>query len=217
MKCLLCESPDAASFKVVKKPEYSYFHCAECDLIFMDPAQRLSPPEEKVRYDMHENQDQAGYRAFLEPLVKYIEEHKLVQNHENARALDFGCGPTAFFGHLLTLRGFDVTNYDLFYQPNQDCFTRNYHLISSTEVWEHLHEPRKDIHRLVSHVKPGGILAVMTSGHKGEAAFHDWHYRRDPTHVSFFSEKTMKWVAKTFNLELVTQRSPYWVFKRPSV
>ncbi len=214
MNCLLCHSSNAAPFKVVKKPERSYFHCAECDLIFLNPAERLSAIEEKERYDQHESADQAGYRAFLEPLIKHIEEHKLVQGNPEAKALDYGCGPSAFFGSLLELRGFQVTNYDLFYKPNQDCFARKYHLVTSTEVWEHFHEPRKEIERLVNLVKTKGILAVMTSGHKGEAVFHDWYYRRDLTHVTFFSEKTMQWVAKFFGLELVTQRSPYWVFRK---
>ena len=29
--------------------------------------------------------------------------------------------------------------------------------------------------------------------------FLDWHYNRDPTHLSFYSHKTMNWIAKKFN------------------
>ncbi|WP_041577285.1 class I SAM-dependent methyltransferase [Bdellovibrio bacteriovorus] len=216
MNCLLCHSPHSAPFKVDKKPVRSYFHCAECDLIFMDPAERLGPQEEKARYDEHDNSPTPAYLAFFEPLISGIEQHFKAAGVMNQplTSLDFGCGPTAVLSQLLTMRGFKTHDYDLYYRPNQDELRKTYHLVTSTEVWEHLYSPRTEIERMLRLLKPGGLLGVMTSGHRGEAVFHDWHYRRDTTHVVFFSEQTMNWIAQTYKMQLIKSRSPYWIFQK---
>lgn len=183
----------------------------------MNPAERLSSEQEKARYDFHQNEDMKGYQAFLAPLVKDVLD--FAQNShiepQKMHVLDYGCGPTAFLSALFEHKSIQVTNYDIFYRPDQDSLRRNYHVVTSTEVWEHFHNPREEITKLVRMVRNGGLLAVMTSSHKGEAAFHDWHYRRDLTHVVFYSEKTMKWIAENFKLNLVKSRSPYWIFQKP--
>ncbi|MBO9668342.1 MAG: class I SAM-dependent methyltransferase [Bdellovibrio sp.] len=216
MKCLLCESPNPAPFKVIRKPERGYYHCDTCDLIFMAPTERMTPVDEKARYDLHQNEDQAGYRAFLEPLAKDVDQfvEKTGRQTRDISILDFGCGPTAFLGANFIAKGYQVTNYDLYYFPDQDALRKSYHVVTSTEVWEHLYEPRAEIERQLRILKTGGILAVMTSAHKGEAHFHDWHYRRDMTHVTFFSEKTMQWLADHFKLQILKSKSPYWVFQK---
>ncbi|UYL09388.1 class I SAM-dependent methyltransferase [Bdellovibrio sp. SKB1291214] len=216
MKCVLCENPDSARFKVIKKPERSYYHCNSCDLIFMAPEDRMSAIDEKARYDQHQNEDQAGYRAFLAPLMKDVEEYtaKSGKSSNDMHLLDYGCGPTAFLGACFVSKDYQVTNYDLYYQPDQDALKKSYNIVTSTEVWEHFHNPKIDIETQLRTLKPGGLLAVMTSAHKGEAHFHDWHYRRDVSHVSFFSDKTMQWFAQKYNMKTVKAKSPYWVFKK---
>jgi hypothetical protein len=181
----------------------------------MNPAERLSALDEKQRYDLHQN-DSAGHRVFFEPLIKHIEEF-FKHTERPLLSLDYGCGPVPVLSSLLLQKGFQPANYDLFYCPDQDQLRKTYHLVTSTEVWEHYHDPRADIERSLKCLKMGGLLAVMTSSHKGEASFHDWHYRRDLTHTTFFSEKTMKWISQHFRLKAVVSKSPYWIFqKEPS-
>lgn len=216
MKCILCQTSHSAPFKVDKKPLRSYFHCAECDLIFLNPAERLAPQEEKTRYDQHDSHGSAGHGAFLEPLVKeidgYISAAKVPR--DTLSVFDFGCGPQPVLSQMFANKGYKTAHYDLYYHPNQDLLRKSYHVITSTEVWEHLYEPRKEIEILMKALKAGGLLGVMTSAHHGEAVFHDWHYRRDTTHVTFFSENTMNWLAKTYRLQIIKARSPYWVFQK---
>lgn len=216
MQCLLCQSPNSNAFKVVKKPERSYFHCEDCDFIFMNPAERLTSEEEKQRYDLHQNEESAGYLAFFDPLIKGVTDHFKAAGVESLAltSLDYGCGPTATLSKLLSAHGFETSNYDAFYFTDTETLKRTYHLITSTEVWEHLHNPKMEIERMLSLLKPGGILAIMTSAHKGEAAFHDWHYRRDLTHVGFFSERSMNWIAERFRLHVVKMKSPYFIFQK---
>jgi len=218
MKCLLCLNPHSAPFKVLKKPERNYYYCAECDLIFMHPEERLSIQEEKSRYDHHENQGSAGHLAFLEPLIKDLHSQFVAAGLSPAQltTLDFGCGPTPALSAVLAAKGYKTFHYDLYYHPDQDLLRRNYHMITSTEVWEHLQNPRLEIERMLRLLKPGGLLGVMTSAHRGEAHFHDWHYRRDLTHIVFYSAKTMEWIARTWNLHVLKAQSPYWIFQKLS-
>jgi len=45
-------------------------------------------------------------------------------------------------------------------------------------------------------VRPGGWLAVMTCFQTDDARFADWHYRRDPTHVVFYRDVTLRHIAQ---------------------
>lgn len=216
MDCILCHSAEAATFKVEKKPERSYFHCMHCDLIFLNPAERLNVDQEKARYDLHTTEDMQGHQAFLAPLVNDVKEMLTTAGVDltQVQLLDYGSGPTAFLSVLFEHQGIHATNYDIFYRPVQEALRRNYNVITSTEVWEHFFHPYEEINQLVHLLKANGLLAIMTSGHKGEAAFHDWYYRRDSTHVSFYSDKTMKWIAQKWGLTLIKAQSPYWIFKK---
>jgi hypothetical protein len=182
----------------------------------MNPEERLSPGEEKARYDLHQNESTSGYLDFLTPLLKDI--HQLVQSQgrlpSQISTLDFGCGPTAFLGSQFFEKGYKSYNYDIFYYPDQELLRKMYDIITSTEVWEHFHQPKQEIERQLRMLKSGGILGVMTSAHKGEAAFHSWHYRRDLTHVCFYSDKTMLWLAQSYNLKMIKSLSPYWIFQK---
>ena len=44
-------------------------------------------------------------------------------------------------------------------------------------------------------LQKGGTLAIMTRFYGVEAPFAQWWYRRDPTHVCFYCEETMRWIA----------------------
>lgn len=216
MKCLLCESSRTTPFAVEKKPARNYFHCDQCDLIFMDPDERLLPEDEKARYDQHQNQDTEGYRQFLAPLIQDIQNYSVMLGKQSAdvKILDYGCGPTAFLGSMLSEVGFKPAKYDPFYFSDQKPLQSSYDVITSTEVWEHFHHPREEIMQLMKILKTFGLLAVMTAGHPGVALFHDWQYRRDLTHVIFFTEKTMRWIADHFGLDLIKAQTPYWVFQK---
>jgi SAM-dependent methyltransferase len=182
----------------------------------MKPEERPLPEEEKARYDLHQNEESSGYRQFLEPLIQDIQNYSLVMSKPppDLKILDYGCGPTAFFSKLLVEHSFKAANYDLFYFPDQNPLQTNYDVISSTEVWEHFHHPNEEITQLTRLLKPFGLLAVMTAEHPGVGLFPDWPYRRDFTHVIFFSARTMSWIAEHFHLDLIKAQTPYWIFQK---
>ncbi len=177
----------------------------------MDPAQRLSVEEESARYRCHQNEASAAYVKFFEPLVAEIEGQRIFGA---SKALDFGCGPGTVLMDLLKQKSWQVTAYDPLFRPHENVLTQEYDLVTCTEVWEHLHEPTQVFKLLQSLLAPGALLAVMTSAPPESNEFASWQYRRDLTHVGFFSAAAMKFIAAKYNWSLIFAKSPYWVFRK---
>ncbi len=75
-----------------------------------------------------------------------------------------------------------------------------YDFITMTEVIEHLHDVRRVLCRLWPLLKDdGGLLVIMTDRVISQDRFHNWHYKNDLTHVSFFSEATFQWLVAEGN------------------
>ncbi len=91
-------------------------------------------------------------------------------------------------GHRMAL-------YDPAFRPDESALTRTYDFITCTEVVEHFHRPAQEFARFDGLLRPGGWLAVMTGFVTAQTDFSRWHYRRDPTHVVFFSQRTFEVLA----------------------
>ncbi|CAN5160524.1 class I SAM-dependent methyltransferase [soil metagenome] len=172
--------------------ERRYFRCPDCALIHLDPAQRLAPGDERARYGMHRNA--AGDPAYIQFLSRLADP--LVRRlHPGARGLDFGCGPAPALASLLTNAGFPCAAYDPFFFPEEEPLSRQYDYVACSEVVEHSYDPAETFALFARLLVPGGVLGVMTRFYGHEKPFGEWWYRRDPTHVCFYDESTMQWVA----------------------
>jgi SAM-dependent methyltransferase len=166
--------------------------CSTCGLVFVPSLFFLSPENEKKRYDMHVNNPaDDGYRMFLLKLVDPVIHSVPADSH----GLDFGSGPEPLLARLLQNQGMQMTCYDPYYRADESIFTRSYDFITACEVVEHLYHPGRELARVYNLLKPGGLLAIMTSLVPGDGSFSSWHYISDPTHVMFFSEESFKWLA----------------------
>jgi len=171
----------------------SYRQCRRCDLVFVPPADRLSPAEEKAHYDLHENDpSDRGYRRFLSRLFEPMRERVPVP----ARGLDFGSGPGPTLSLMFAEAGYDMALYDPYYAADSGVLQGRYDFITASEVAEHLYRPGAVLAQLHGLLRPGGWLGLMTKLICDRAAFATWHYRRDPTHVCFFSSRTLAWWAE---------------------
>lgn len=190
-----------------------YYRCHQCQLIHVPAAFHVNAATEKAIYDLHQNDPlAAGYRSFLNRLV----EPMLERLPSGAEGLDFGCGPGPALASLFAAAGFTCLNYDIYYEPLPSRLERQYEFICSTEVVEHLAAPATVFEQLVSCLKPGGQLGIMTQRWLNLERFKGWNYRNDPTHICFFHEDTFRWLATKFDLELTIFPRDVVIFSKPT-
>ncbi len=179
------------------------FHCPHCELIFKSPACFPDEAAELKKYREHNNSlENEGYVRMFETFIDYTLSHTRTPVR---RVLDFGSGPTPVLAELLRRRGFSVDIYDKYFAPDPLAENARYDLVTSTEVIEHIADPLGVTKMLANRLVPGGTLALMTQFHDNDtAAYLKWWYRRDPTHLCFFTPRTFEIIAEKSGLEIVT-------------
>ena len=70
---------------------------------------------------------------------------------------------------------------------------------------EHLHDPMSELARLWALLKPDGVLGLMTAFRVED--FAGWYYKRDLTHIRFFTPDTFAWIAKELDAQLEIPQS----------
>jgi cyclopropane fatty-acyl-phospholipid synthase-like methyltransferase len=118
---------------------------------------------------------------------------------------------------MLEKAGMRVSLYDIFFYPDPTVLDGRYDFVTCTEVVEHLHHPARTFQRLDSLLAPGGLLAVMTCFQTDDARFANWHYRRDPTHVVFYKQATLEWLAGFHGWQLDVPAKDIALFRKSSV
>jgi len=158
----------------------------------MDPGDRLERAEEREQYDLHEN-DPADprYRKFLSHLSVPLLERVA----PGSQGLDFGCGPGPALAMMLEEAGHRMSVFDPYYDNDPRVLESKYDFLTATEVVEHFHRPGEEFRTMFSLLRPGGWLGVMTSRLSAPEGFASWHYKNDPTHVCFYADATLVWLA----------------------
>ena len=195
--CPLCESKDHS--QIHKDSLREYLSCSDCEFVFVPKSYHLSEANEKLRYDTHNNDPMdVRYRQFLsqltEPLLKKIPD--------DSYGLDFGSGPGPTLSLMLQEKGHQLEIYDKFYSPNEHIFNQQFDFITATEVIEHLRDPKFELRRLASILKIGGYLSLMTHLLTQEIDFSNWYYKNDPSHIGFFNQKSLNYVAEELGFEI---------------
>ncbi|WP_026757855.1 class I SAM-dependent methyltransferase [Sediminimonas qiaohouensis] len=189
--CPVCD--DAGCRQFGQYDGITYHRCGTCAATFRDPGQLLSPDQEHAQYLLHENAvDDPGYRRFL----SRVSDPLLQRVAPGACGLDYGCGPGPALAAMLREAGHQVALYDPFFAPDAAVLSQTYDFVTCTEVVEHFHAPAAEFDRMGAMLRPGGWLAVMTCFQTEDAAFGNWHYRKDPTHVVFYREETLRHIAR---------------------
>ncbi|WP_075185166.1 class I SAM-dependent methyltransferase [Teredinibacter haidensis] len=208
--CPLCLSYNNRLFYRNKLRDY--LCCSDCSLVFVPRQFHLSMEKEKAEYDKHENspEDQA-YRNFLNrlvaPMLKFLTVHD--------KGLDFGCGPGPTLSVMFEEEGIDVVNYDQFYALDRTLLQSTYNFITATEVVEHLRNPGVELLALWDILESGGYFGVMTKLVIDQESFSSWHYKNDPTHISFFTHDTLKHLETTWNATLTVVAPDSFIFRKP--
>jgi SAM-dependent methyltransferase len=134
---------------------------------------------------------------------------------QGLRFLDFGCGPgpviAVLLEDMLQASGYfksisaHVDRYDPFFFPDGLNKHHVYDVIAASEVVEHFFDPLSEFERLYGLLRnASGYVSGQIEAKQGcvviqtevvpttDVEFDNWYYRRDPTHVSFFSETAMR-------------------------
>ncbi len=188
--CPVCRAPSPSHF--MRVDERDYYCCGVCEARFLDPSLRPARDEERAQYLLHENDTgDPGYRQFLSKLAGPL----LRKLQGPMRGLDYGCGPGPALAAMMREAGHSMALYDPFFHPDPGPLGGTYDFITCTETAEHFHRPAEEFDRLNHMLRPGGWLGLMTCFQTEDARFGDWHYRKDPTHVVFYREATLRTIA----------------------
>ena len=204
-RCKICQGM-TTSMSDIKK-YLDYYRCKNCGFIYLDDALIVNAKSEKAHYDKHENGfESLGYVEMFEKFIdKAIEPY--FKNIESA--LEFGCGSGPVLAELLRRKGLKVDQYDLYYFPKKVYEGKKYDLITSTEVFEHLKEPITILKTLVNSLNSRGYIIIMTQfPPSGDRDFLDWWYRRDITHISFFTPKSLEIMGNSMGLKCINVIAP---------
>ena len=138
-----------------------------------------------------------GDTGFLEPALQRLRDaHPL-------RILDFGTGQS-LIPEQLRRRGHRVVAVDVAppLRPHPDRLTgvlremalpaRQFDLVYSFQVFEHLPEPVPELEELLRLTRPGGLVAIHTDMEvpEREAGFQEWWYVMPPDHCAFYRHRT---------------------------
>jgi SAM-dependent methyltransferase len=170
-------------------------------LIFVNRQQVLDLAGQEKHYKFHQNDIRAeGYINFLLRLVNPLQERV----SKGAKGLDFGSGPYPMLMELLNEKGYHNTfHYDPLYHPDVSVLTGTYDFILLCEVIEHMVDLRDDLQQIVNLLSQGGLFIISTGMNTSEVNFTTWNYIQDPTHINFFSPKTVEFLDQEFGLELL--------------
>lgn len=209
LSCPLCCATDAYELPVAGK---LYHRCRACELVWLDAAEHLDPAREKAVYDGHDNQvDDPRYRHFLQRAFGEVQRRL----PPPASGLDFGCGPGPALIAMGREAGYQMAGYDKFYADEPELLTRQYDFITSTEVIEHIAEPRAVLETLWGCLKPGGLLVQQTQRVLGDERFRQWRYRHDPTHIVFFAEASFRALADRWQAQVEFPHADVAVITKP--
>lgn len=217
MKCPLCRS--LAHF-FTNGDQREYHHCSNCRLIFVPPGFFIPRDDELRRYSLHQNNlENKGYVAMFQEKIEIVKR----VCPKVKTVLDYGCGRDMVLKTLLTQQGYEeVDGYDPNFLPEQKLKPK-YDLIISTEAFEHFKEPCNEVERIASRLAPSGYAAIMTQFYTGSTAlpdnkkFNSWYYKRDPTHIVFYSTETFAWLARHWGFKIIFNNQKDFVVLQSAV
>lgn len=194
--CPVCLAGDFERWPL-RTGDRSYRRCPDCGFIQMDASCRLDEADERARYELHENSPQdSGYVAWLNRFLDFA-----LPPQGRLRVLDFGSGPEPVMASLMREKGHEVHIEDKYFTEEQA--EGPFDLITSVEVFEHLADPRQTLADLRGRLTSRGTVCISTEMLPEDPDdFTGWHYRSDPTHISFFTVKALESLALNASMTL---------------
>lgn len=189
--CIICQAE--SKFLYQFKPHSPvYYRCDNCGCVFEDEHFFISAEEEKRRYDTHNNDvEDVRYQNFVSPIVNQVKKYY----DQQAIGLDFGAGSGPVITKMLNDVGYQLDCYDPYYFPDTEVKKNLYDYIVCCETMEHFYHPIDEFKWMKQLLKDDGMFfgkTKMIPNLIDEVYFDGFGYKNDPTHVVFYSEKTLQ-------------------------
>lgn len=206
-QCRICTAPSAVALPVRHLPIRPYLRCECCGSVYVKPADHLTPAKEIGVYRLHENSTlDPRYRAYLSPILDLAWGALSQQvSPRTLSVLDFGSGPLAdseesFVCSFFREKGCRAQAYDPYFRPGE-LEKSSFDLIVACEVAEHFRDPAAEFRQVIELLRENGVLAIQTELLPEIEDFDSWYYRRDPTHIAFYTPNSFAWLAKRFGFD----------------
>jgi len=201
VQCKICSSKTELLFKQKIRNKYNaeYYHCANCGFIFIN-----NPTWLKEAYKEPINIEDTGlvqrnidFARLTNVIIKTFFNKK-------GKYLDYAAG-YGLFVRLMKDKGINFYWDDLY---TQNLFAKGHEynnkdkieLITCFECFEHLSDPTPEIEKMLKISK--NILFSTELAPENINKIGDWAYLglSHGQHISFYSEKTINWIAKKYGL-----------------
>ena len=199
-QCPLCSS-DSKHYITVDS--YSYNHCNQCNHIWLDSTHYLKEVEESERYLLHNNNaDNISYVNYLTRIYNECEKYAPKSSLESG-VVDYGCCAEEVMVKVIEKSGYEGYGYDPLFNIVVPLNNLPVGVVIASESVEHFYNPLTEFKQIHSWLKPGGTLFIKTSLTDTVDDFGSWWYRKDPTHVQFFSRQSFQFIAETIGFRLL--------------
>jgi SAM-dependent methyltransferase len=177
----------------------NYYYCPHCELVHVPQSEHVCKEREKQEYDLHENNEASqSYCRYLGAVADEIATIEL----EKPKVLDFGSCEEFVLTKLLRQRGYDCTPYDPLYDLSLPIIPVKYDIVVLCEVIEHLRKLREELKLVKSLLNKGGVLYIRTQFYGQVEEVKSWWYANDVTHINFFNEESLRYVAQLLDGQL---------------
>lgn len=205
MRCQICTQKLKPIFQgtILKKYEIHYLKCDNCGFVTTeDPYWLNESYNEEIEFlDVGRVDRSINNRQVTSRVINNL-------NKGAGRFLDFG-GGDGLFTRIMRDFGYDFhlfdplsnNRYANFLEIEKLSRKNKYDMITSFEVFEHLQYPLKEIKKIFGSTD---ILLLSTECiPEDEKISKDWWYLvpESGQHISFYSEKTFKYICNILNLE----------------
>ncbi len=179
----------------------TYDKCINCNFIYKQKIYHPDYQTERERYLKHHNSEKnIEYITYMNSFIN----EAIIPLNIKGKILDFGSGPVPILKQLLIDKGYEVYDFDPFFNNDLSYQKHTYDLIILTEVLEHIVKPYQTLEELLTYLNKDGILLIQTQLHSNkDEKFLKWWYRRDITHIGFFNTKTMEYLSSALSLKII--------------
>jgi hypothetical protein len=204
MKCKICgkEANHLFSALVLNKYDVKYYSCKTCGFLYTEEPYWLNEA-----YTNPINVSDTGIIDRNLHYSKVIAVFLYFFSNKNAKFLDYA-GGYGLFTRMMRDIGFDFYWMDPYcnnlfskgFEHNEEIQQR-YELLTAFEVFEHLSNPLEEIEKMLS--KSSSIIFSTEIITDTVPPPRNWWYYgfEHGQHISFYSEKSIRYVAKSFGLK----------------